>query len=935
MLGEGIVSKFDKFLEELNVKDKDDAGPEVEPVLANGVNKMFAGGMEHELFRQRSDSIKRPANCVGITPVKVDNIVWNLLKPQTRKVDERLQVVQNAMVKSACNLTMVVDRLQNDLLSASREEASAAVEQLTALSMSSLAMLGHGYHSLCLRRRELQKPDVAWKYANLFASDVEHNQWLYGGNNNVEKMVKDIGTTNQVASQLRTPGGRGGNSQYNSGGYSGGYYPQRGNFGPMRRGFARPSRFSRPYPIRGRGAMMRGQRRGGRAKKFENRGEVSVKIDRANKTVIESTDTHFQAGRLKQFVNQWQKITSDDEILQTVAGLTIEFSQAPPVQFSKPISRFSAKQSDIIDGEIAMLLQKQVLEIASPETEEYISTIFLVPKKNGSYRLILNLKKFNEHVEYFHFKMETFDMAIKLISENCCMASIDLKDAYYGVSVHEQFRKYLRFIWNDTLYQFTCLPNGLSCAPRKYTKLMKPVYSTLRKAGISVSGFLDDLLIVGRTADETRASVGHVVQVLQDLGFVINYEKSKLEPCTRLKHLGFLIDSDSMTVSLPVDKVDSVKTLCNNMLRQDVDTIRSVAKVIGTIVACFPAVRVGTLHYRILECEKDEALKSSKGDFDAMMTISGAMKKELSWWVENVSSQNKPIIERSPDIRITSDASLEGWGGTCGKEKTGGRWDEEEQKNHINYLELLGAFFVLKSFEKELTGMHVHCWLDNTTAIAYLNHMGGRQSLLNNLAFEIWSWALSREMWLTAGHVPGVQNIEADFESRHFNDRSEWSLNSHVFEKLQDIFGKPDIDLFASRLNTKCNRYVSWQRDPKAEFIDAFSQSWSGFHAYIFPPFSLIGRILQKLQHERARATVVVPFWTTQPWFTTFVDMLTSSPILLPQSDRLLVLEYSDNLHPLRKRLRLIAGQLSGKPTESLTYQSEPLGPYVLPRNYP
>ena len=103
---------------------------------------------------------------------------------------------------------------------------------------------------------------------------------------------------------------------------------------------------------------------------------------------------------------------------------------------------------------------------------------------------------------------------------------------------------------------------------------------------------------------------------------------------------------------------------------------------------------------------------------------------------------------------------------------------------------------------------------------------------------------------MTAGHIPGIQNNEADFESRHFNDRSEWSLNKQVFDNLQDIFGKHDIDLFAARLNAKCDKYVSWQRDPKAQFVDAFSQSWADSYAYIFPPFSLIGRVLEKLRKE-------------------------------------------------------------------------------------
>ena len=73
--------------------------------------------------------------------------------------------------------------------------------KLTDLGMNGLAMLGHGFHNLCLRRRELHKPDVAWKYGHLFSANVAHNEFLYG--DNVEKLIKDIGNVNQVSSQLK------------------------------------------------------------------------------------------------------------------------------------------------------------------------------------------------------------------------------------------------------------------------------------------------------------------------------------------------------------------------------------------------------------------------------------------------------------------------------------------------------------------------------------------------------------------------------------------------------------------------------------------------------------------------------------------------------------------------------------------------------------
>ena len=99
---------------------------------------------------------------------------------------------------------------------------------------------------------------------------------------------------------------------------------------------------------------------------------------------------------------------------------------------------------------------------------EYISRVFLREKKDGSFRMILNLKKFNDHVVYRKFKMDTFQAITHLVKENCYMATIDIKDAYYSVAVAPEHQKYLRFMWRGKLFQFLALPNGLKSASRQF-----------------------------------------------------------------------------------------------------------------------------------------------------------------------------------------------------------------------------------------------------------------------------------------------------------------------------------------------------------------------------------------------------------------------------------------------------------------------------------
>ena len=91
-----------------------------------------------------------------------------------------------------------------------------------------------------------------------------------------------------------------------------------------------------------------------------------------------------------------------------------------------------------------------------------------------------------------------------------------------------------------------------------------------------------------------------------------------------------------------------------------------------------------------------------------------------------------------------------------------------EANNHINVLELLAAFLALQSFVSQ-SEIHVRLKLDNTTAVSYINNIGGmRSEPLNTLSKEIWQWCMTREIWLSAQYVPGVSNVEADSASRFF-----------------------------------------------------------------------------------------------------------------------------------------------------------------------
>lgn len=149
---------------------------------------------------------------------------------------------------------------------------------------------------------------------------------------------------------------------------------------------------------------------------------------------------------------------------------------------------------------------------------------------------------------------------------------------------------------------------------------------------------------------------------------------------------------------------------------------------------------------------------------------------------------------------------------------------------HINELELLAIKSSLKAFFSGFKNSHIGIKSDNTTAVSYINSMGGMTSkLLNSISIEIWQWCFHRDIVISAKHITGIKNFQADQLSRQFSDSKEWMLKPDVFSRTCHHFFLPDIDLFASRLNTQLDKFVSWTFDPDAAEIDAFTFCWFQF----------------------------------------------------------------------------------------------------------
>ena len=174
------------------------------------------------------------------------------------------------------------------------------------------------------------------------------------------------------------------------------------------------------------------------------------------------------------FAQERDALTTDLYVLFIVRdGYRLDLLSHPPlVTVPIPMNLFrDTEHSRSLRREIMTLLDKRAIKELDPHSLSpgFYSRIFLVPKTDGSYRPVLDLKSLNQFVQNEKFKMTTPRTVTNAIHKGDWAASIDLKDAYFHIPIHVRSRRLVRFAvaTNDGLrvFQFRALPFGLTCAP--------------------------------------------------------------------------------------------------------------------------------------------------------------------------------------------------------------------------------------------------------------------------------------------------------------------------------------------------------------------------------------------------------------------------------------------------------------------------------------
>ena len=184
-----------------------------------------------------------------------------------------------------------------------------------------------------------------------------------------------------------------------------------------------------------------------------------------------------------------------------------------------------------------------------------------------------------------------------------------------------------------------------------------------------------------------------------------------------------------------------------------------------------------------------QALSSQRGPLSRPVPVIEQVRPHLTKWMRRqFLSQGKRLRPPQPQVTVTTDASLMGWGTTCLDRMASGMWPSLRPLPHINLLEFRAVMLAGRCFQPLLEGKAVLFQTDNITVVSYINKQGGTHSTqLNQLAAQFWEWCHTAGFTPTAVYLPGQENLVADFLSRGRELLSEWTLHPQVMSRLMQV----------------------------------------------------------------------------------------------------------------------------------------------------
>ena len=193
-------------------------------------------------------------------------------------------------------------------------------------------------------------------------------------------------------------------------------------------------------------------------------------------------------------------------------------------------------------------------------------------------------------------------------------------------------------------------------------------------------------------------------------------------------------------MKLPGEKIKKIRTETRKLKDQDNPQAIALSRLLGKLNHATQAIPPAPLFHRNLQSCLQGALEAGDQDYVTPVRPTLECREKLVWWERHLTNWNRRcLFSQKPSLVMETDASTTDREASCEGVQTGGPWSETKSLLHINCLELLAATLAVKCFARDKKDNTILLKMDNTTAIAYINKLGGTVSPeLNRLTKDLW-----------------------------------------------------------------------------------------------------------------------------------------------------------------------------------------------------
>ena len=412
-----------------------------------------------------------------------------------------------------------------------------------------------------------------------------------------------------------------------------------------------------------------------------------------------------------------------------------------------------------------------------------IQPLLVIIKPGKKARLCVDLSRnMNDALHYVPFRYSTVTDAVRLSFPRCWYAKLDLSNCFLSFPLHPMARPYLRFQLDDRYYQFDRMPFGLASAPRICTQLLSVVAHELTLRGVTFVRYLDDFLFIAADHHTCAHMLSTALRVFTAYGLVVNPDKTE-HPTQCITFLGIVLDSIQCILSVSQERCEELLQLMSEYKHTVTCSGHSLLSLIGKLsfaAQVMPGAR--PFMRRLLD-----AVSGHRGH--KLVRLPPSFQIDLRFWESRMLHWNRRSkwVTGAPWI-LVSDASLEGFGFHCWSIPSHinidsvprhlipgaghyGYWSKchtEYTDSHrkIGWCEMFSALFALLTYASLMHDQSVILVLDNKSDVDIINRQATRSTRIALLLRAMFDICYQHNISISARHLPGVDNVLADFLSR-------------------------------------------------------------------------------------------------------------------------------------------------------------------------